>query len=40
MKFQCHAFFPSQDIKQNVLSSYLDNRWHHKKEGRMEIQKF
>ena len=25
-RFQCHAFFPSQDIKQNVLlSSYLDN---------------
>ena len=25
-KFQCHNFFPSQDIKQNVLlSSYLDN---------------
>ena len=25
-KFQCHTFFPSQDIKQNVLlSSYLDN---------------
>ena len=26
IKFQCHIFFPSQDIKQNVLlSSYLDN---------------
>ena len=25
-KFQCHIYFPSQDIKQNVLlSSYLDN---------------
>ena len=25
-KFQCHTFFPSQDIKQNVLlSSYLEN---------------
>ena len=25
-KFQCHVFFTSQDIKQNVLlSSYLDN---------------
>ena len=25
-KFQCHNFFLSQDIKQNVLSSsYLDN---------------
>ena len=25
-KFQCHAFFPSQDIKQNVLlGSYLDS---------------
>ena len=25
-KFQCHIFFPSQDIGQNVLlSSYLDN---------------
>ena len=24
--FQCNTFFPSQDIKQNVLlSSYLDN---------------
>ena len=24
-KFQCHIFFPSQDIKQNLLlSSYLD----------------
>ena len=30
-KFQCHTFFPSQDIKQNVLlSSYLNSRWHHK----------
>ena len=29
-RFLCHAFFPSQDIKQNVLfSSYLDNWWHH-----------
>ena len=27
-KFQCHSFFPSQDIKQNVLlSSYLDSWW-------------
>ena len=26
IKFQCHTFFPSQDIKQNVLlSSYLDS---------------
>ena len=26
-KFQRHTFFPSQDIKQNVLlSSYLDSR--------------
>ena len=25
-KFQCHTFFPFQDIEQNVLlSSYLDN---------------
>ena len=25
-KFHCRTFFPSQDIKQNVLlSSYLDN---------------
>ena len=25
-KFQCHIFFPSQDIKQSVLlSSYLDS---------------
>ena len=25
-KFQCHIFFPSPDIKQNVLlSSYLDS---------------
>ena len=25
-QFQCHTFFPSQDIKQNVLlSSYIDN---------------
>ena len=24
-KFQCHTLSPSQDIKQNVLSSYLDN---------------
>ena len=25
-KFQCHTFFPSQDIGQNVLlSSYLDS---------------
>ena len=30
-KFQCHTFFPSHDIKQNVLlSSYLDNWWRHK----------
>ena len=30
-KFQCHTFFPSRDIKQNVLlSSYLDKWWHHK----------
>ena len=29
-KFQCHTFFPSQDIKQNVLSSYLDSWWCHK----------
>ena len=26
-KVQCHIFFPSQDIKQNGLSSYLDNCW-------------
>ena len=27
-KFQCHTFFLSQDIKQNMLlSSYLDNWW-------------
>ena len=24
-KFQYHIFFPSQDIKQNVLLSYLDS---------------
>ena len=24
-KFQCHTFFLSQDIKQNVSGSYLDN---------------
>ena len=25
-KFQCHIFFPSQDIRQNMLlSSYLDS---------------
>ena len=30
-KFQCHTFFPSQDIKQNVLlSSYLNSWWRHK----------
>ena len=29
-KFQCHTFFPSQDIKQNVLlSSYLNSWWCH-----------
>ena len=29
--FHCHTFFPSQDIKQNVLlSAYLDKWWHHK----------
>ena len=29
-RFQCHTFFPSQDIKQNVfLSSYLNNWWLH-----------
>ena len=27
-KFKCHTFFPSQDIKQNVLSSsYLGSWW-------------
>ena len=32
-KFQHDTFFPSQDIKQNVLlSSYLDSWWHHKLE--------
>ena len=30
IKFQCHTFFSSQDMKQNVLSSYLDNWWRHK----------
>ena len=31
IKFQCHTFFPSEDIKPNVLSSsYLDSWWHHK----------
>ena len=43
-KFQCHIFFLSQDIKQNVLlSSYLDNWWRHKQgkhEGKIEMQKF
>ena len=30
-KFQCHTFFPYQDIKENILlSSYLDNWWCHK----------
>ena len=30
-KFQCHIFFPSLDIQQNVLSSsYLDSWWRHK----------
>ena len=30
-KFQSHTFFPSQDIKQNVLlSSYLNSWWCHK----------
>ena len=29
-KFQCHALFLSQDIKQNVLLSYLDSWWRHK----------
>ena len=29
-KLQCHTFFPSQKIKQNVLlTSYLDNWWYH-----------
>ena len=29
--FQCHTFFPSQDIKRNkLLRSSLDNWWHHK----------
>ena len=40
---QCHTFFSSQDIKQNVLlSSYLDNCWSHKQgknEGKTEKQK-
>ena len=50
-KFQCHALFLSQDIKQNVLLNfYLDNWWHHKlnlqssgwqgeKEGKTKILK-
>ena len=30
-KFKCHTFFPSQDIKQNVLlSSYLGSWRRHK----------
>ena len=30
-RFQCHTFFPSQYIKQNVLlRSYLDSWWHDK----------
>ena len=30
-KFQCHTFFPSQDIKQNaLLNSYFGNWWRHK----------
>ena len=30
-KSQCYIFFPSRDIKQNVLlSSYLHNCWRHK----------
>ena len=29
VRFQCHTFFPSQDIKKNVsLSSYLNNWWY------------
>ena len=29
--FQCHTFFSSEDIKQNVLlSSYFDSWWRHK----------
>ena len=29
-RFQCQTFFPSEDVKQNVLlSSYLDNWWRH-----------
>ena len=31
-KFQCHIFFPSRDIKQNVLLSFLNNCWRHKLE--------
>ena len=27
-KFWCHKYFPSQDIKQFVLISYLDSWWH------------
>ena len=30
-KFQCHTFFSSEDIKQNVLLSFsLDSWWRHK----------
>ena len=29
-KFQCHTLFLSRDIKQNVLSFYLDSSWCHK----------
>ena len=29
-KFQCHIFFPSKDIKQNVIKyPYLENYWYH-----------
>ena len=39
-KDQCHTFFPSQDIKQNVfLSSYLHG-WQGEKEGKVKRQKF
>ena len=30
-KLECYTFFPSQDIKKNMLLSfYLSNWWHHK----------
>ena len=41
IKFQCHTFFPSEFIKQNLIDEVIRFIFDHgKKEGKAEIQKF